>query len=115
MIAFGALVPFILVKINLHNHLVSPLAIFKKQNNTPSDFQDLHNLLNASHFDESNINSTDGGILTTLKNGQQIIFSDKNDLGSQVASLQLILSRLTIEGKSIHRVDFRFNNPVVSY
>lgn len=57
----------------------------------------------------------DDSISATLKSGGSVIFSLKKDLSSQITSLQLILSRLTIEGKKLKTLDFRFDNPVVSF
>ena len=57
----------------------------------------------------------DDSITANLKNGGSVIFSSKKDLESQITSLQLILSRLTIEGKKLKTLDFRFDNPVVSF
>jgi hypothetical protein len=48
-----------------------------------------------------------------LESGIEVYFSQTKPLDEQIASLQLILNRLTIEGKRVSRVDFRFNNPVV--
>jgi hypothetical protein len=57
----------------------------------------------------------DGSFTVELKEGGVIILSAKKDLDSQLSSLQLILSRLTIEGKKLNKLDFRYNNPVVSF
>lgn len=50
-----------------------------------------------------------------LEDGEQIIFSTSKDLKLQVASLQLVLNRLTIEGKKFKRLDFRFDKPVITF
>jgi hypothetical protein len=57
----------------------------------------------------------DGSFLVQLKDGGEVILSSKKDIGRQLTSLQLILSRLTIEGKKLKNLDFRFDNPVVSF
>ena len=57
----------------------------------------------------------DGSFFVQLKDGGEVILSSKKDIESQLASLQLILSRLTIEGKKLKNLDFRFDNPVVSF
>lgn len=59
--------------------------------------------------------ATESGISATLSEGGQIIFSREKDFNSQVDSLQIILSRLKIEGKKVKKVDFRFDKPVVVY
>lgn len=48
-----------------------------------------------------------------LRDGGQAIFSFNKGLESQISSLQLILSRLTIEGKRLKKLDFRFDKPVI--
>ncbi|MCL5970032.1 MAG: hypothetical protein M1450_00820 [Patescibacteria group bacterium] len=53
--------------------------------------------------------------LVKLKNNEEIILSKNKDISFQVSSLQLMISRFTIEGKRIKRVDFRFDKPVVSF
>ena len=50
-----------------------------------------------------------------LKDGGKVIFSTKKDLKKQITSLQLMLLRLTIEGKKLKILDFRYDNPVVSF
>ncbi|MGH7245663.1 MAG: hypothetical protein ACREGI_01870 [Candidatus Levyibacteriota bacterium] len=50
-----------------------------------------------------------------LSNNQEAILTTKKDLEMQIASLQLTISRLTIEGKTFRRIDFRFDRPVVSF
>jgi flagellar biosynthesis/type III secretory pathway M-ring protein FliF/YscJ len=50
-----------------------------------------------------------------LVDNSVVILSSKKDVKSQISSLQLILSRLTIEGKKLKVLDFRFDNPVVSF
>lgn len=50
-----------------------------------------------------------------LKNKGEIILSLEKNLEEQVASLQLILTRFTIEGKGVRSLDFRFNKPVIIF
>ncbi len=69
-----------------------------------------NNLVSTSVLPASN-----SGILVTLDSGEQIMFSQNKDLSQQIASLQLIRRQLTIEGKRLIRVDFRFDNPVISF
>jgi hypothetical protein len=47
--------------------------------------------------------------------GQEIILTSAKDIKTQVATLQLILSKLTIEGKTLSRVDLRFDKPIVVF
>jgi len=65
-------------------------------------------------FFSAGLNS-DGSYTVELNEGGEVILSAQKDLDSQLSSLQLILSRLTIEGKKLKKLDFRFDNPVVSF
>ena len=59
--------------------------------------------------------NSDGSLSVKLRDESEIIFSSKRSVKSQITSLQLMLSRLTIEGKKLKSLDFRFDNPVVSF
>lgn len=89
---------------------VSPIAKIKQ-----SKVTFLENTLEKQKiaFFSVNLNS-DSSFTVVLKEGGEVIFSSKKDLDNQLSSLQLILSRLTIEGKKLKKLDFRFDNPVVS-
>jgi hypothetical protein len=43
-----------------------------------------------------------------------VLFNGEKDLENQLDSLQLILSRSKIEGKSIKKIDLRFDKPVIN-
>lgn len=59
--------------------------------------------------------NADGSYAVKLKDGGQAIVSSKKDIGQQTRTLQLILTRLTIEGKSAKVIDMRFINPLVQF
>jgi cell division septal protein FtsQ len=59
--------------------------------------------------------NTNNSFTVKLLDGGEVILSSKKDIGSQLSSLQLMLTRLTIEGKKLKTLDFRFDNPVVSF
>ena len=90
---------------------ISPIAKNKVLQNYP-----LENLLQKQKISYLSTSlSSDGSTIIMLKDGGEVILSSKKDIGSQISSLQLILSRLTIEGKRLKILDFRFDNPVVSF
>ena len=66
------------------------------------------------NFSSTSIN-VDKSISVNLTNGGVVILSSKKDIRSQLSSLQLILSRLTIEGKKLKSLDLRFDSPVISF
>ena len=95
---------------NSSNYL-NPLAVNK---NSPKI--KIEDMLEASNIKitRSVIGSQDF-LEVDLKDGGKVIFSSKKDLKKQITSLQLMLSRLTIEGKKLKILDFRYDNPVVSF
>ncbi len=83
---------------------------FKSQN------QDIRNLLAKEKVKFSEISTaTDSSYLIHLDGGGTAIISPKKNIEEQVRSLQIVLSRLTIEGKRFKSLDFRFDKPVVSF
>ncbi|HUD09979.1 MAG TPA: hypothetical protein VMR77_04240 [Patescibacteria group bacterium] len=91
--------------------VISPLAKSKISNQT-----NLENELTQRRILFTSVTaSSDGSFAITLLDGGEVILSSKKDIGSQLSSLQLILSSLTIEGKKLRILDFRFDNPVVSF
>src|SRR3989344_3995197 len=90
---------------------LNPLAVNK---NSPKI--KIEDMLEASNIKitRSVIGSQDF-LEVDLKDVGKVIFSSKKDLKKQITSLQLMLSRLTIEGKKLKILDFRYDNPVVSF
>lgn len=107
--------------ITLPPHQVfSPLALFgqKFQDISLSDAQakKIQILLDKYSIAYTEIQPAESNAdLIKLKDGEELILSNTKDLEQQITSLQLIMRTLTIEGKRFHRVDFRFDNPVVTY
>lgn len=72
-------------------------------------------------FDKNNIGfssieiASDSSYLITLKDGSEVFFSSSKSMPSQISSLQFLLGRLTIEGKRVSRLDFRFDKPIIVY
>jgi len=67
--------------------------------------------INISNFEVA----TDSSYMVSLVDNGTVIFNPLENLDLQVRSLQIILSRLTIEGKRFKSLDFRFDKPVVSF
>lgn len=121
-IGFLAFIFYFFYQILLKNKsLISPVPISLSINGRKILFSNipdsnLANLLRKSGINYSLISSSsDLSYLVKLETGEEIIFSSKKDLNSQVSSLQLVLSRLKIEGKSFKRLDLRFDQPVVVF
>lgn len=66
------------------------------------------------HLSVDKITKSDGFYSVFLTDKSIIIFSSKKDINSQLASLQLMLSRLTMEGKLFNKLDLRFDKPVIT-
>lgn len=59
--------------------------------------------------------SSDSLYVITLSDGGQVIITPAKNIKNQISSLQLMLSRLTIEGKRVKLIDFRYDRPVVRF
>lgn len=95
---------------------VSPIPVIVSklnlvQNPNQEQFERLLKEHNASFFSISV--ASDSSYIVQLKEGEEVIFSPEKNIEKQVASLQLIQKRLTIEGKSFIRLDLRFTNPII--
>jgi len=90
---------------------VSPVA----KNNT-SEIAFLESLLEKSNIQFTTVSASSGAyFVVELKDRGVVFLSSKKDIKSQISSLQLILSRLTIEGKKLKTLDFRYDNAIVSF
>lgn len=90
---------------------ISPVAKHKQ-----SQISFLENSLEKAGILFTNVNAqADGSFKINLKDGSEVILSSKKDIKAEVSSLQLILSRLTIEGKKLKTLDLRYNRPIISF
>jgi len=91
--------------------IISPLARGKL-----SKLANLENELTQKKIPFANvIAGSNDSYTVNLLDGGEVILSSKKEIGSQLSSLQLMLSKLTIEGKKLKVLDFRFDNPVVTF
>ncbi len=99
--------------------ILSPMgsiAALQKKNDTSSLAMRITDALQNHKVDYTNVTVEDNGTATIiLKNKAKVIVSTQKDIESQIASLQLTIANLTIEGKQFQRLDFRFDRPVVSF
>lgn len=90
---------------------ISPLALQKNANRNQVD-----EMLEKSGIAFTSVENTkDSTYLVNLKDGGQVIITQNKNVQNQISSLQLILSRLTIEGKRFKSLDFRYDKPVVLF
>lgn len=85
---------------------VSPLARVDSLENTS-----IEDLLNKNNIQFIKV---DRNIVYLKDQGEVFLNLDKN-LALQISSLQLILSRLTIEGKKFKKLDLRFEKPIIEF
>jgi len=90
--------------------IISPLA-----QNKPRQDSNLESLLKRAEIPFISIAWSSDSYIVTLSDGAQVFISSGKDLNAQINSLQLMLSRLTIEGKRIKSLDFRFDKPVIKF
>jgi len=104
-------------QIKMHQkQYVSPLpTIQSAQASQKGDMIDtLKSGLNKQNIAYTSIaRAKDGALIVTLQDGGQVTFSPQKDIILQIASLQYILSHLTMEGKLFTRLDLRFEKPVI--
>lgn len=58
---------------------------------------------------------SDSSYQVFIPSNGQVKLSSKKDINGQITSLQRILRELTIEGKPFKSIDFRFNEPIISF
>jgi len=90
--------------------IISPLG-----QNKPSRVSNLEVLLKKANVPFSSVTSSSDFYIIILSGGGQVIMSSKKELAVQISSLQLMLNRLTIEGKRIKSLDFRFDKPIINF
>lgn len=87
--------------------LVSPIS--KKQQKSVSSS------LDAKKIPYESVEKFDDYYLVKIKDNGEVLISDRKSIEDQVSSLQLITSRLKIEGKKFKRLDFRFDKTVIQF
>lgn len=90
--------------------IVAPLA-------TKDPLAEVAGLLSEKKIDidTSPIASGSAILVTLTKDNTLVIFANTKDVSLQVDTLQIILNKLTIEGRKAKKVDLRFEDPLVVY
>lgn len=100
-------------QLNRGGSLIKPIPLGPVVANDPLS-KNVSDLLSKNNIPFSSVSlSTNSAILVQLKDGQEVLLSSEKPLPLQISSLQLVLSRLTIEGKRFTRLDFRFDKPII--
>lgn len=91
--------------------IMSPLS--KNQVSSTKIFEDK---LKSTKIEYKSITTEkDLNYLVKLKNSGEVIIDPNKDIDEQLSSLQLILSQLKIEGKTLKRLDFRYEKPIITF
>lgn len=97
---------------------ISPLPktfLFQTVDQNEKNIKQIKELLSQKQLDYQSVSSSQSSYIITLKNRTEVVISEQKGFDQQISSLQFILSRLTMEGKSFTRLDLRFERPVINF
>jgi hypothetical protein len=103
---------------------VSPLPFIKQLqafvSNNSTDKEQVKNrisrALQKKNIPYNSIDIIDSSLYSiSLKEEGVVYISAEKDIPMQIASLQVILNRLTMEGKQFRKLDLRFSKPVITF
>ena len=122
MVVFGITMSLLVIVFNRQSkQLLTPLASVVVKSNKKLQVEsiataELKKELQAKKilYDKIKV-SSEGAYMVKLKTGEDIILSPDKDLKHQLSSLQVIYSRLTMEGRSLRKLDLRYDKPVVVF
>jgi hypothetical protein len=107
---------FYIIVVRLQKPLyISPLASIQYVQNDQSGkiYDTLQQGLKKDQIDYTSIDKANDSYVVTLQDGGKVTFSSQKDIMTQIASLQYILSHLTMEGREFSELDLRFDKPVM--
>lgn len=113
VLIFGGLAYF---KLTSKIPFVSPLpASYKINASNEADKSKLalESQLRAKKISFTKVTRASDFFIVQLENKSTVIISRNKDTAPQLASLQFILTRLTMEGKAFRELDLRFDKPVI--
>lgn len=94
----------------------SPISLnFKNILNEKPGTKTLEALLKSKNISYSKVSLEGETYKIELINDEEILFDSKKPLNAQMSSLQLLLSRFTIEGKRFEKLDFRYDKPIIVF
>ncbi len=74
----------------------------------------IENDLRKAHIEYASITTSSDSVVVSLQDKSTVTFSTQKDIMTQIASLQYILSHLTMEeGRQFSSLDLRFDQPVI--
>lgn len=98
---------------------VSPIPVSftgKRPEIDDTNIQNIKKLLTKHDIYYDQVYMTkDGDYLIKMRSSGEVLFSKSIDIERNISSLQLVLARITMEGKQFSRLDFRFEKPVIVF
>ena len=98
--------------------LISPLSAVNTMVFGTSDNQfimQVQQLCQTYNLACNNFTSSNDDTISFEVEDHKIVLSTKKSISQEMASLQLTIRQLTMEGKEFRGLDFRYDRPVISY
>jgi hypothetical protein len=94
---------------------ISPLSTAKVAHADEGEVmeQQIEISLRKKQIDFTSVTRQNDAYVITLSDNGKVTFSTQKDIMTQIASLQYILSHLTMEGRQFSSLDLRFDQPVI--
>jgi hypothetical protein len=91
--------------------IVSPLS-----KNQITSLKQIEGMLKKQKIEYISVSTQkDSNYLIKLRSGAEVILDSGKNIDQELSSLQLILSQLKIEGKTLKRLDFRYKKPIITF
>ena len=97
-------------------HVLSPLSALTQSVGSDAQLISIQQVCQEEKIPCGNVAVVDDKtVQLTLDNHAVVLLSLKKDVKKQLSSLQQVISQLTIKGKQFKKLDFRFENVIVSF
>jgi hypothetical protein len=117
----ASIISFELIAHAMQPLYVSPLPFIRDfQVNAATDDDTVRNKISAElrkqHIPFMRIDTSEENAYSIqLSDGEHVFVTKNKDISIQIASLQVIYNRLTMEGKRFKKLDLRFSKPVITF
>lgn len=96
-------------------HIISPLTRLGMPMSQQQVVAQVQSACSKLHMSCQQIVTLPDGSLEMIVDTTTVFLSPQKSIEKQLASLQQVASQLTIKGKVLKKVDFRFDNVIVSF
>ncbi len=111
----SGMVWFFIKATSYNTYFISPLPINVSAEEVEVG-KKIINELKKNNIQYTSIDQQEGSIYSIkLVDKTEVLIGNDKDITSQIASLQFIYNRLTMEGKLIRKLDLRFDKPVIIF